>query len=597
MAKDNMRINELRNLISSLPNGSISKKNINGKTYYYHRYKEGNKRIEKYIDFSTVSELQNKIEKRRMLEKELKRLISLNGENLLVSNKSKYNTNIRRGENLFKFIKPVDKFNHRFCFDEIVNYLDSDISGKVLLLYGLRRTGKTTLIKQAILNMNEADFKDSAYIQILPKDTLASLNEDLVTLEKEGVRFVFIDEVTLLSDFIEGASLFSDIYASSGMKIVLSGTDSLGFMITKKEQLYDRSILVHTTYISYKEFKEVLGIEGIDEYIKYGGTMCTSGSNYSSFNLWNDYQTINEYVDTSIAKNIQHSLNNYQDGNHFRHLQDLHDKNELTNIINRVVEDINHRFTKEVILKDFKSNDLRISKRNLRKDKMLPNFILDKIDEDKINMKLAKLLDIINEDSRKVLIDENHLKEIEEYLELLNVIYKVKIVNLPSFSNSKEKTVISQPGLRFNQATHLASCLLEDGVFSSLSVYDKSYILYRIENEIKGRMLEDLVLLETKLSNPSLNVFKIEFSVGEFDMVVVNNEMLFCDIYEIKYSDKRIIDQTRHLNDIEKCLMTEFKFGSIRKKCVIYQGETTTEFGVEYINVDEFLTKGYYLNK
>lgn len=597
MAKDNMRINELRNLISSLPNGSISKKNINGKTYYYHRYKEGNKRIEKYIDFSTVSELQNKIEKRRMLEKELKRLISLNGENLLVSNKSKYNTNIRRGENLFKFIKPVDKFNHRFCFDEIVNYLDSNISGKVLLLYGLRRTGKTTLIKQAILNMNEADFKDSVYIQILPKDTLASLNEDLVTLEKEGVRFVFIDEVTLLSDFIEGASLFSDIYASSGMKIVLSGTDSLGFMITKKEQLYDRSILVHTTYISYKEFKEVLGIEGIDEYIKYGGTMCTSGSNYSSFNLWNDYQTINEYVDTSIAKNIQHSLNNYQDGNHFRHLQDLHDKNELTNIINRVVEDINHRFTKEVILKDFNSNDLRISKRNLRKDKMLPNFILDKIDEDKINMKLAKLLDIINEDSRKVLIDENHLKEIEEYLELLNVIYKVKIVNLPSFSNSKEKTVISQPGLRFNQATHLASCLLEDVVFSSLSVYDKSYILYRIENEIKGRMLEDLVLLETKLSNPSLNVFKIEFSVGEFDMVVVNNEMLFCDIYEIKYSDKRIIDQTRHLNDIEKCLMTEFKFGSIRKKCVIYQGETTTEFGVEYINVDEFLTKGYYLNK
>ena len=597
MAKDNMRINELRNLISSLPNGSISKKNINGKTYYYHRYKEGNKRFEKYIDFSTVSELQNKIEKRRMLEKELKRLISLNGENLLVSNKSKYNTNIRRGENLFKFIKPVDKFNHRFCFDEIVNYLDSDISGKVLLLYGLRRTGKTTLIKQSILNMNEADFKDSAYIQILPKDTLASLNEDLVTLEKEGVRFVFIDEVTLLSDFIEGASLFSDIYASSGMKIVLSGTDSLGFMITKKEQLYDRSILVHTTYISYKEFKEVLGIEGIDKYIKYGGTMCTSGSNYSSFNLWNDYQTINEYVDTSIAKNIQHSLNNYQDGNHFRHLQDLHDKNELTNIINRVVEDINHRFTKEVILKDFKSNDLRISKRNLRKDKMLPNFILDKIDEDKINMKLAKLLDIINEDSRKVLIDENHLKEIEEYLELLNVIYKVKIVTLPSFSNSKEKTVISQPGLRFNQATHLASCLLEDVVFSSLSVYDKSYILYRIENEIKGRMLEDLVLLETKLSNPSLNVFKIEFSVGEFDMVIVNNEMLFCDIYEIKYSDKRISDQTRHLNDIEKCLMTEFKFGSIRKKCVIYQGETTTEFGVEYINVDEFLTKGYYLNK
>lgn len=37
-----------------------------------------------------------------------------------------------------------------------------------------------------------------------------------------------------MEDFIEGAALFSDIYASSGMKIVLSGTDSLGFIFQKK---------------------------------------------------------------------------------------------------------------------------------------------------------------------------------------------------------------------------------------------------------------------------------------------------------------------------------------------------------------------------
>ena len=34
---------------------------------------------------------------------------------------------------------------------------------------------------------------------------------------------------------------------------------------------------------------------------------------------------------------------------HFRHLRDLYDKNELTSAINRVVEDINHRFTLEVL--------------------------------------------------------------------------------------------------------------------------------------------------------------------------------------------------------------------------------------------------------
>ena len=50
---------------------------------------------------------------------------------------------------------------------------------------------------------------------------------------------MFIDEVTLLNDFIEGAALFSDVFAASGMKIVLSGTDSLGFMFTGDEELYD----------------------------------------------------------------------------------------------------------------------------------------------------------------------------------------------------------------------------------------------------------------------------------------------------------------------------------------------------------------------
>ena len=48
-------------------------------------------------------------------------------------------------------------------------------------------------------------------------------------------KYVFIDEVTLIEDFIEGAALFSDIFAACGMKIVLSGTDSLGFFFSEDE--------------------------------------------------------------------------------------------------------------------------------------------------------------------------------------------------------------------------------------------------------------------------------------------------------------------------------------------------------------------------
>lgn len=87
--------------------------------------------------------------------------------------------------------------------------------------------------------------------------------------------------MTLFSDFIEGAALLSDIFAASGMKIVLSGTDSLGFLFAEDEQLYDRCFMLHTTFIPYREFAGVLGINGIDEYIRYGGTMSLGGVDYN----------------------------------------------------------------------------------------------------------------------------------------------------------------------------------------------------------------------------------------------------------------------------------------------------------------------------
>ena len=50
----------------------------------------------------------------------------------------------------------------------------------------------------------------------------------------------------------------------------------------------------------------------------------------------------------------------------------------------------------------------------------------------------------------------------------------------------------------------------------------------RIRNEIKGRMMEDIVLLETKLANAKKQVFVLQFSVGEFDMVVFEPQTASC---------------------------------------------------------------------
>lgn len=123
-------------------------------------------------------------------------------------------------------------------------------SENACLIYGLRRTGKTTMLMQAI---SELPKDKTAYIKIMTTDSMANLNHDLKLLSGLGYQYVFIDEVTLLKDFIDGASLFSDVYAMFGMKIVLSGTDSLGFAISADEELYDRAVTIHTTFIPFRE--------------------------------------------------------------------------------------------------------------------------------------------------------------------------------------------------------------------------------------------------------------------------------------------------------------------------------------------------------
>ena len=582
------RAAKLEQQISDLPAGSITKKAVNEKTYYYHRWTENKKRREKYIPMDEVENFRVQIEQRKELEQELKMLRKHLPKTKSV-NSAVFTTNVRVGEELRAFAASVRTYRKRECFMQLHDFVYGKQQDKVFILYGLRRTGKTTMIRQIFAGMSDAELAKAAFIQTTARDTLAGVNRDLRLLETQGFRYVFLDEVTLMEDFIEGAALFADVFAACGMKIVLSGTDSLGFLFTEDEQLYDRCILLHTTFIPYREFESVLGIHGIDEYIRYGGTMSLGGIHYNETSTFASKESADEYVDTAIARNIQHSLRCYQYEGHFRHLRDLYEKNELTSAINRVVEDINHRFTLEVLTQDWKSHDLGISASNLRRDRKNPTDILDRIDLLAVTDSLRKLLEIRNKTEQTVEMDDAHVAEIREYLDLLDLTREIDVLHLPDVSTKSGRTVIAQPGLRYAQADALIRSLLLDEVFSALSFAERTAVQKRILNEIKGRMLEDIVLLETKLANPKKQVFVLQFPVGEFDMVVFDPEAGSCQIFEIKHSEEAVSQQYRHLIDKEKCALTEHRYGTITGKIVLYRGESQMVDGIQYQNVEEYL--------
>ena len=151
------------------------------------------------------------------------------------------------------------------------------------------------------------------------------------------------------------------------------------------------------------------------------------------------------------------------------------------------------------------------------------------------------------------------------------------------------RTVFTQPGLRYAQAEALVTSLMQDEIFLNLGIKERIRITERILDEIRGRMMEDIILLETKLAYPEKQVFVLQFAVGEFDMVVFDPESVSCCLYEIKHSKEIVSQQYRHLTDTQKLQETEKQYGDIAGRFVIYNGKASNQDGIQYLNAEEYL--------
>ena len=517
----------------------------------------------------------------------------------MVRKMPEFKTNVVTGPALLSLSENVRGWQKRDCYRQLNAYLHNAECDRVCLLFGLRRTGKTTLLRQAVLDMTPEETAKTAYIKATKQDTIADLNRDMEQLRSLGFRYVLLDEVTLMRDFIDSAALLSDIYAAQGMKIVLSGTDSLGFWFALRQELYDRAKMIHTTFIPYREHSRLLGISQIDEYIRYGGTLRAGELNFDDAEVnaedasFRDDESTRRYIDTAICKNIQHSLACCEDGGHFRHLRPLYEAGELTGAINRIIEDMNHAFLVSVLTRDFLSHDLGLAARNLRKerDQEKRTTALDEIDTEAVTKRLMNILEIRNRQEQTVPISKVHVAEIKEYLAALDLIMDCPIETTAPDSEPVEHILFTQPGMRYCQAQALVHSLMKDELFASLSEKDRANITSRILEEVRGRMLEDIILLETsKALSSRYKVCKLQFASGEFDMLVYDREENCCAAYEIKHSRQAVPEQARHLRDAEKCALTERRFGKLAGKYVLYLGESQDSAdGILYRNAEEFL--------
>lgn len=521
-----------------------------------------------------------------------------------------------------------EEYNSRDCLPQIVDFINSDtcLKGKIMALYGLRRTGKSTLLQQALV---KSGYKkgEFAFFELQSNDTMKDIEDCLEELLEKGIKAVAFDEITRAPDFISSSSSLPDIYAKYGMKILIAGTDSLGLMFASEHELFDRMKSISTTYISYAEHCRVFGTSSIDEYIEYGGLTShglddietgpvAPDSNENEYSL-----RLKKYLDSAVSSNI---INSITHNNRMRlrnnELAALSEK-ELVAIIEKATElysgvinenEMMNALTKASVSYPFKKPEDPASEsifRQIRRNKatMVSEFA------EKINA--AGIIE--------TKITEGMIKELDDYLVQMNFLssieiipIKKKLVRSAGESDEEQKkdwekckpfynNYIIQPAIKYNHLRKAFDVINNSPLFDKLSSEERFRAKEKLDGHIKGLMSEQIITFDTtNILRGKYTVIKPEFyetqeKTGEYDMLIWDERNSRHWSFEIKHSsapytgydsDGNYEGQDIHLVNENFIKASEERFGKFQRACVLYNGEPfISEKGTLFLNAGEFL--------
>lgn len=479
-----------------------------------------------------------------------------------------FETDVITGEALAAMVRDARVSAPRDALTRLESFLYDTGRDRVCVLYGLLATGKKTLMRQALDRMMPEDFRRAAYVKVRRSDTMVAMERDLKKLFDAGFRFVFVDEVTLMEDFIDSASLFSDLYAAMGMKIVLAGMDSFGFELALRQELYDRARVIPTTFVPYREWSRLSGVDDADEYIRCGGLLGIEKIRSDSA----DVESAGRYLDEAVCANIGRSLSAGGESWLFRHLRSLCRTGALPTAVRSVLGNQNLRFLLSVLqtLRNTEFSDL----------------------VEAILRQCSEQSDALGGGSECPGSEVAQVREIREVLILLGLIAERPVEATDPKAEPSDEILYTQPWLRYGQVRVLLRSLLSAKPFDDMSDEEKSCAFETILDAVRGRLLKDVVLLESlKAADSNHSVFRLEFEAGAFDMVLYDRKENACEVFEIANTRERTAEVYRALFDPEKCRRTEARFGPIRGRYVLYRGDDfdLPEVSVRYRNVENFL--------
>ena len=270
-------------------------------------------------------------------------------------------------EKLNGVVESVSSYKYRSCFEDLQFHINSGTRHNITTIFGLRRTGKTVLMKQAIKDLLERGVSPSkiAYITLSNSDNLdncassISVTQVLRTLfESFDYQYILLDEVTYVSDDL---GFLSDFSQSNGFdstkRLVISGTVVLGFLPVLSDYLFDRTNIIRTSYISYSEYYNVLR----KTFLEYFEDGCVFAADEYYKEAHNEINKAEGYLQSAIADTLFSALLRYDVLSHsYSALYRVHDKYKFKLAIYNWLKEFGAELTSNLLDKQFRV--VRLSK-------------------------------------------------------------------------------------------------------------------------------------------------------------------------------------------------------------------------------------------
>jgi uncharacterized protein len=216
-----------------------------------------------------------------------------------------------------EFLDVVGQYNLDnigFKRNEYIKKLIPSLERKeIVILKGVRRCGKTTILKQLIqylIKENNVDKKNIIYVNLDDFNFIPHLSLDLLELmmsmrDKKEKQYIFLDEVQKIPNFESWLKTYYD--RGTNTKFIISGsnasllTKDMGTLLTGRN-------LTHEIFpLSFKEFKKVKPESELDEYLEFGGfpEVVLETNKEEKLNILRNY--VNDIISKDILqrRNIQ----------------------------------------------------------------------------------------------------------------------------------------------------------------------------------------------------------------------------------------------------------------------------------------------------